>query len=342
MRIVYMGTPHFAAQILKGLLENKADEDTFVALYAQPDRQAGRGKKLQEPETKILAKEYDIPVYQPETFRNNPEALKELKALKPDVLVVAAYGMLLPQEVLDVPIFGAFNVHASLLPKYRGAAPVQRSLMAGDSQSGVTIMRMEVGLDSGPIVMQQAVPIEDCEEHSDNTQDLLFNLGESGIRLMGVVLKMIREQRLTVIEQNHEKATHAAKLTKQEAHIDWSKSSECIHNHIRGFSPNPGATASLCVPEKDAIAVRMEEGYVLERLGFGDADVEILMAQHHGKSYEDIQNGAVLGLYKNYIVVKCAHGHYGIRKIRLAGKASMDAKAFNNGYLKNNPSLYFA
>ncbi|MFG6360491.1 MAG: methionyl-tRNA formyltransferase, partial [Mailhella sp.] len=130
MRIVYMGTPFFAAEILKRLhAENK---DEIIAVYTQPDKLGGRGKnKLIEPETKILAKELGIPVYQPEKFRNNPEAAAKLKALNPDILVIAAYGMLLPQEVLDIPQFGAYNVHASLLPKYRGAAPVQRCLLNG-------------------------------------------------------------------------------------------------------------------------------------------------------------------------------------------------------------------
>ena len=182
MRIVYMGTPSFASQILETLVQYEHGE--VIAVYAQPDRQAGRGKKLHEPETKVLANALNIPVFQPQTFRNNQDAINELKALKPDVLIVAAYGMLLPQEVLDIAPYGAFNVHASLLPKYRGAAPVQRALMAGDIFTGISIMKMEAGLDTGPILLQQAISIKDSEEFSDNSATLLETLAEHGVKLM--------------------------------------------------------------------------------------------------------------------------------------------------------------
>ncbi len=193
MRIVYMGTPFFAAEILKRLhAENK---DEIIAVYTQPDKLGGRGKnKLIEPETKILAKELGIPVYQPEKFRNNPEAAAKLKALNPDILVIAAYGMLLPQEVLDIPQFGAYNVHASLLPKYRGAAPVQRCLLNGDTLTGVTIMRMEAGLDTGPALLQQAISIDDTEENHHNSGTLLMDMARSGATLLLEALDLIRNE----------------------------------------------------------------------------------------------------------------------------------------------------
>lgn len=334
MRIVYMGTPYFASQILQ-YMHNQIqgqgfDDMEIVAVYSQPDRQAGRGKKLQEPETKILAKELNIPVYQPLSFRNNEEALEELKALKPDVLVVAAYGMLLPQAVLDVPTQGAFNVHASLLPQYRGAAPVQRGIIAGDKLTGITIMRMEAGLDTGPILLQQAFPIHDAEDFAHNSGTLLHDLSEVGGQLMMSALKMIKENRVSLVAQIDELATLAPKLSKQEAIIDWAKSAEEIHCHIRGFSPNPGATASLIIPQKENIAVRIEQGYPLDRLDFQAPE-----------NKEEIPTGTIFDLYDKYLVVKCGTGFYGISQIRLAGKAPMDAKAFNNGYLKNYGSLSF-
>ncbi len=336
MRIVYMGTPQFAAQVLENIV--KFEHAEIVALYAQPDRQAGRGKKLHEPETKILATSLGIPVFQPQSFKNNPEALAQLKELNPDVLVVAAYGMLLPQEVLDIPKYGAYNVHASLLPQYRGAAPVQRALIAGDRLTGVTIMRMEKGLDTGPILLQQVVDIKDSESLSDNCYTLLEALADRGGKLMNMALNMIRDNRADVVMQNHEKATHAPKLTKQEALIDWAKSAEEIHNHVRGFSPNPGATAKLQINDKEPIQVRIEKGFVLERLGF---DVVEWNTQNTQSPCSESHVGKIMGIYNDYILVKTGKGYYGISQIRLAGKDPMNAKAFNNGYFKNNESLQF-
>ncbi len=329
MRIVYMGTPFFAAEILKRL--HAYEHGEITAVYTQPDRLGGRGKnKLVEPETKVLAKELGIPVYQPEKFRNNPEAVKELKALNPDILVVAAYGMLLPQEVLDIPKHGAYNVHGSLLPKYRGAAPVQRCLLNGDTITGVTIMRMEAGLDTGPILLQQGVYINDTEENCHNSGTLLADIARSGAALLLEALELIRQGDVTLIRQNDELATHAAKLTKQEAQIDFSQTSVQIHNHVRCFSPNPGATAILLQENKDPIACRIEAGFPLERTDFAPAEEQ-----------KSLPLGAVAGVYGKYIAVKCADSFYGIRQIRLAGKASMDAKAFQNGYLRNNPKTSF-
>lgn len=330
MRIVYMGTPSFAAEILKRLHDYEHGE--IAAVYTQPDRLGGRGKnKVVEPETKILAKELNIPVYQPEKFRNNPEAVAELRALNPDILVVAAYGMLLPQEVLDIPKYGAYNVHGSLLPKYRGAAPVQRCLLNGDTLTGVTIMRMEAGLDTGPTLLQQAISIHDTEENCHNAGSLLMDIAHSGATLLLEALEFIRNDDVTLIKQNDELATHAAKLTKQEAQIDFTKPSLAIHNHVRGFSPNPGATANLIFEGKDPVAVRIEAGYPLERLDFEPTAEQ-----------ENANCGEIVGIFKNYIVVKCENSFYGIRQLRLAGKPSMDAKSFQNGYLRNNSHSRFA
>ena len=319
MRIVYMGTPFFAAEILKRL--HGYEHGEIAAVYTQPDRLGGRGKnKIVEPETKVLAKELGIPVYQPEKFRNNPEAVAELSALNPDILVVAAYGMLLPQEVLDIPKYGAYNVHGSLLPKYRGAAPVQRCLLNGDTLTGVTIMRMEAGLDTGPTLLQQAISINDTEENCHNAGSLLMDIAHSGATLLLEALELIRNNDVTLIKQNDELATHAAKLTKQEAQIDFTNSSLAVHNHVRGFSPNPGATANLLLDGKEPIAVRIEAGYPLERLNFEPAAEQ-----------EKAECGEITGIFNNYITVKCGNSFYGIRQLRLAGKPSMDAEAEDKG-----------
>lgn len=168
LRIVFMGTPDFAASILRAVAAWEGG--TVEAVYAQPDRPAGRGKKLKAPATKEAALELGIPVYQPLNFKTD-DAVRTLRDLAPDVLVVAAYGLLLPQCVLDIPRCGAYNVHASLLPRHRGAAPIQRALMEGDAVTGVTIMRMEAGLDTGPMLLQQAVSIE-----PDDTAGTLFEV----------------------------------------------------------------------------------------------------------------------------------------------------------------------
>lgn len=335
MRIVYMGTPFFASEILKRL--HGWEHAEIIAVYTQPDRLGGRGKnKLVEPETKILAKELQIPVYQPEKFRNNPEAVQQLKALNPDILVVAAYGMLLPQEVLDIPKYGAYNVHGSLLPKYRGAAPVQRCLLNGDTLTGVTIMRMEAGLDTGPTLLQQAIYINDSEENCHNSGTLLMDIAHSGATLLLEALELIRTGDVTLIKQNEALATHAAKLTKQEAQINFSDTSVNVHNHVRCFSPNPGATAILQLEGKDPIACRIEAGFPLERTAHAAAMEEL------NKEQPNIKPGTVCGVYKNYIAVKCGQGFYGIRQIRLAGKPSMDAKAFQNGYLRGQANAAFS
>lgn len=329
MRIVYMGTPSFAAEILKKL--HGYEHGEITAVYTQPDRLGGRGKnKLVEPETKILAKELGIPVFQPEKFRGNSEAVEQLKALNPDVLVVAAYGMLLPQEVLDIPKFGAYNVHGSLLPKYRGAAPVQRCLLNGDTITGVTIMRMEAGLDTGPVLLQQGIYINDTEENCHNSGTLLTDIARSGAILLLEALELIRQGDVTLIKQNEELATHSPKLTKQEAQICFTQSSVQVHNHVRCFSPNPGATAVLLLEGKEPVPCRIEAGYPLERTDFIPDETQ-----------KDLPCGSIAGIYKNYIAVKCADSFYGIRQIRLAGKPSMDAKAFQNGYLRNNAAARF-
>ena len=330
MRIVYMGTPAFAAEILKHL--HGWEHAEITAVYTQPDRLGGRGKnKIVEPETKVLAKELGIPVFQPEKFRGCKEAVEQLKALAPDILVVAAYGMLLPQEVLDIPKYGAYNVHGSLLPKYRGAAPVQRCLINGDTITGVTIMRMEAGLDTGPALLQQAIYINDTEENCHNAGTLLADTAHSGAVLLLEALELIRTGDVTLIPQNEALATHAAKLTKQEAQTDFSRSSTEIHNHVRGFSPNPGATAVLLLEGKEPVACRIESGFPLERTDFAPSAEQL-----------DASAGTVCGIYKNYLAVKCGKGFYGIRQIRLAGKPSMDAKAFQNGYLRTHAAARFA
>lgn len=311
LRIVFMGTPDFAAAILKAVAAWEGGE--VVAVYTQPDRPAGRGKKLMAPAAKQLAQELGIPVYQPQNFRSDAD-VEQLAALRPDVLVVAAYGLLLPQRVLDIPVFGPFNVHGSLLPQYRGAAPIQRAVMNGDAITGVTIMRMEAGLDSGPMLLQQAVTIE-----PEDTAGTLFDeLAEHGARLMVGALGMISEGRVALVPQNAEKATHAAKISPAEEYVDWSLPAAEVHNRIRGLTPAPGAKSVLRIEGREPLALRLEPGRPI--------------GMRH-----DAAPGTLLGMEGGELLVACGSGAYGLSRIRPAGKGTMSAADFRNGRLRGLP-----
>ena len=309
-----MGTPDFAATILRAVAA--WDGGTVTALYTQPDRPAGRGKKLKAPAAKEAALELGIPVCQPPHFKT-PDAVDSLRRQAPDVLVVAAYGLLLPQCVLDIPRCGAYNVHASLLPRHRGAAPVQRALMEGDSVTGVTIMRMEAGLDTGPMLLQQALPIE----AADTAGSLTGLLAEQGARLMTGALGMVAEGRTAFIPQNDSMATYAPKLSPDEERIDWFLPARTVHNHIRGLTPAPGARTVLHIPGREPLPLRLEPGQPLE-----DTDARTLPGQ---------PPGTIAGFDGEALVVACGHGAYRLTRLRPAGKAAMSAADFRNGRLRD-------
>ena len=230
MRIVFMGTPAFAVPTLAALHEAGHE---IAAAYTQPPRRAGRGKQLQPSAVQIEAEIRHIPVYSPASLKDLA-AQAEFAALEPDVAVVAAYGLILPQAVLDVPRHGCLNVHASLLPRWRGAAPIQRAIMAGDAVTGVTIMQMEAGLDTGPMLATARTPIED-----KTAGELTAELAEIGAQLMAGAL--IDLPMLHPVPQNDGDATYAPKIDKAEARIDWSLDAEAIARQVRGLAPFPGA-----------------------------------------------------------------------------------------------------
>ena len=231
LRIVFAGTPDFAAQHLKALLTSPHQ---VVAVYTQPDRPAGRGKKLQASPVKQLAESSKVPVLQPATLRNDTEAA-QLSALKPDVLVVVAYGLILPQAILDVPRLGCLNVHGSLLPRWRGAAPIQRAVEAGDEQSGVTIMQMEAGLDTGNMLASAMCPIGP----TTTSASLHDDLAEAGAPLLLEVLNDLPQHLSKGISQQDFQATYANKILKSEAQIGWQQSAGTIARSIRAFNPFP-------------------------------------------------------------------------------------------------------
>lgn len=231
MRLVFAGTPDFAVPALDALI---AAGHEIVAVYTQPDRPAGRGRKLAPSPVKQRALEHGIPVEQPESLKN-PEGRTALAAYHPDVMIVVAYGLLLPQAVLDIPAHGCLNIHASLLPRWRGAAPIQRAIAAGDTETGVGIMRMEKGLDTGPVLLERRIPI-DAAETGGSLHDKLAALGAEAI-----VEALVNLTTLDARPQDDSKATYAHKLTKQEAALDWSKSAIELARQVRAFDPWPVA-----------------------------------------------------------------------------------------------------
>jgi len=237
LNIVFAGTPDFAAEHLKALVDSRHN---VIAVYSQPDRPAGRGKKLQPSPVKKVALEHDIPVYQPVNFKQDG-ALEELQALNADIIVVVAYGLLLPKAVLDAPKMGCINVHASLLPRWRGAAPIQRAVEAGDSETGITIMQMDEGLDTGDMLNKVTLDIR-ANETGGSLHDRLL---EKGPQSLLQTLTLLQAGEAIAEKQNDLQANYAHKLSKEEALVNWNDSAENIERRVRAFNPFPVAYTLL-------------------------------------------------------------------------------------------------
>ena len=298
MRIVYAGTPHFAEQALRALLDSKHQIELVLT---QPDRPAGRGMKLTASPVKDLAVQRGLDVYQPQTLRD-PVALERLRTLKPDVLVVAAYGLILPQSVLELPRFGAVNIHASLLPRWRGAAPIQRAILAGDRQTGISIMQMDAGLDTGGVLAQREISIFD-EDTASTLHDKLATLGAEMI--VDALGKLERgEARAT--PQRPEGATYASKIAKDEARLDWRKSAAELDRAIRAYNPFPGAVATL-----------------------GETTLKIWQARRVDAKGAP---GQVLGFDDAGLVVACGEGALALRELQRIGAKRLSAHDFMRGH----------
>jgi methionyl-tRNA formyltransferase len=256
LRIIYAGTPEFSVAALAGLI---ASEHEVIAVYTQPDRPAGRGRDLKASPVKEKALEHGIPVYQPESFKDEKE-LQQLAALDADLMVVTAYGLLLPLSVLQTPRLGCINIHASLLPRWRGAAPIQRAILAGDDKTGITIMQMDEGLDTGDMLA-----VAECEISADDTgsslHDKLMALGE---RTLLAALPAIADETIEHIRQNDDEACYANKLSKAEAKIDWSSSAIEIARAIRAYNAWPVAYCSYDKNGKRA-SLRLWQAESIER-----------------------------------------------------------------------------
>ena len=299
MRIVFMGTPDFAVQSLNALVEAGHD---VAAVITQPDRPKGRGNKLAFPEVKTRALELNLPVHQPASVKD--EAFLELlQGYQPDVIVVVAYGRILPQAVLELPEYGCINVHGSLLPAYRGAAPIQRAVLDGCKESGVTIMQMDTGMDTGDMLLQGSLPITD----EDNTGTMFDKLAVLGGRLLVETLKGLQQGTIQPQKQNEAEATHAARILKEDEVIDWSRPAQTIFCQIRGLAPAPGA-------------------YTL----WNDQRLKIWKSRVNSKETGKTQ-GTVVEIGKDYLMVQTGEGCLEILELQPAGKKAMPAKAFCNG-----------
>lgn len=301
MRIVFMGTPDFAVPSLKLLMERKYD---VVAVVTQPDRPKGRKKTLAPPPVKEAALSFGLPVLQPERMRS-PEAVAAIAELAPDLIVTAAYGQILPKAVLDLPRFGCINVHGSLLPKYRGGAPIQRSIINGEATTGVTIMYMAEGLDTGDMISSVEVPIEE-----DDTSGTMFEkLSVAGAELLGKTLPSIADGTAVAVPQNNEEATYAPNLTREDEHIDWSASARSIYNQVRGLSPMAGAFTYL-----------------------NDEVFKVRACKVLGESNKaGAEPGAIIGDDSDGIAVQTGAGRLLLTEIQPAGKKTMAAAEWLKG-----------
>jgi methionyl-tRNA formyltransferase len=309
LRVVFMGTPDFAAEALETLL--KFDAADVVAVYTQPDRPCGRGRQCKPSAVKQVALENDIPVYQPVNFKERAD-VDQLAALEPDVLVVAAYGLILPQAVLDVPAILPLNIHASLLPNWRGAAPIQRSIENGDVVTGISIMKMEAGLDTGPVMVQRALRIG-YNDHAGTIHDELAKLG--GICICEALARL-QTGAYDFKPQDDSLATYAKKLEKQEGEIDWNRPAEAIHNQIRAMYPWPGAFFDWTNPEGKVLRLHVTPGEVSE------------------ESAPQVAPGTVLGEMDGRLAITTADKVYLTPEVKPQGKKGMDATAFTCGYMK--------
>lgn len=299
MRLVFAGTPDFAATALRALL---GTHHTIVGVYSQPDRPAGRGRKLQPSPVKQVALDNGVPVFQPESLKT-PEAQEELANLRPDVMIVAAYGLILPQAVLEIPTHGCLNIHASLLPRWRGAAPIQRAIAAGDNETGITIMQMDKGLDTGAMLLKSQTNI-DASDTGGSLHDRLSDMGGNAIV---ETLNLLGKGELRGEVQNDKHACYAHKLSKEEGRIDWSQDAPTIERLIRAFNPWPGTYTDL-----EQQRLRIQEASVKD--------------EHSRKPA-----GTVMQREREGIDIACGTGTLRVTRLQLPGSRAQSVNDLING-----------
>lgn len=307
MRIVFMGTPDFARSALEKIIEAGHE---VVLVVTQPDKPKGRSGELQVSDVKACALEHNLPVFQPVKIKE-AEHVAYLKSIEADIYVVAAFGQILSQEILDIPRFGCVNIHASLLPKYRGAAPIQQAILDGEKETGVTIMQMAAGMDTGDILIQKTIPIEE-----DETGGGLFDkLSVLGAELIVEALPMIERGELTPVPQDEALATKCGKLSKDMGKIDFNQHAEKIRNLVRGLNPWPSAYTYL-----DKKMLKIWNASVI-----GAEDVS-------GLDVSNADAGTIVAVSKDSFVVKTGDGLLKVSELQLEGKKRMSVKDFLLGY----------
>ena len=303
MRIIFAGTPDFAVPALSKIHNSNHQ---VVAVYCQPDRPKGRGKVLTSCAVKNFALENNLDVIQPENF-SNEQNLKKLISLEPDIIIVAAYGQILSKEALNLPKFGCLNIHASLLPRWRGAAPIERAILSGDKETGISIMQMNEGLDTGDILLSRKQNIENSETAGSLTESLSI----MGADLIIETIEQLPE--LDARTQDHTKANYAKKILKNESRIDWNQSAENINQMIRAFNPRPIAQSNAEAKEFIDKVLRIVEA-------------EVILSQTSKPP------GTVIEQNKQVCHIATGYGILSLKKVQLAGKNIVSIKDFNNAY----------
>ena len=306
MRILFMGTPEFAQKSLEALLGDNRD---VVCVITQPDKPKGRGYEMAMPEVKVCALEHNIPVYQPETLKDGA-ILPLLEEYNPDIIIVVAYGKILPEYILNFPKYGCVNIHGSLLPKYRGAAPIQRAVIDGEKTSGVTSMYMEKGLDTGDMLIKRELPIEETTTAGEYHDALAILGGE----VLLETIDALKEGKITSEKQDDALSTYAHQLTKAEGEIDWNNTNEEIYNKVRGLNPWPKAFSFIG-----------KKRFVVDFVY---------------KSDECGNPGEVIKADNDGIVVACGEGSVIIKDIKIEGKKMMPVSDFLRGN-KIEAGMYF-
>ncbi len=301
LKIIFAGTPDFAAIALADLIKSQHE---IVAVYSQPDRPKGRGRKLQASPVKLLALEHDIPVEQPLNFKS-AESIETLANYNADIMIVAAYGLLLPEIVLTTPQYGCLNIHASLLPAWRGAAPIQRAILAGDKQTGITIMQMDIGLDTGDMLNKITCDISE----TDNASNLHDKLAILGGPLLLETVSALQNNKLKSEKQNAALTSYATKLSKAEAKINWSEPADTILLQIRAFNSWPVAQTNI-----------------------NDHVIRIWQAEKHEFNSDKTKPGTIVAVNKKNIVVACGKDAISILNLQKVGSKAMATSNFLNGH----------
>jgi methionyl-tRNA formyltransferase len=312
MKLIFMGTPEFAAPSLARLLE---DGHNALAVFTQPDKPAGRGKHLQAPPVKLFALERGIPVHQPARIKNNEEAFAIFEALAPDACIVAAYGKILPERLLRIPRLGCINVHASLLPKYRGAAPINWAIANGERETGITIMQMDAGMDTGSMLAKRAIEIYDEE----TAPQLSARLALLGAESLSETLRAIERGEIAPELQDERKATYAPMLKREDGLVDWRMTAREIANRTRAFQPWPGTYTLF-------------RGARLTFWRAREVEIKIESGESESVKGELVEPGVITSIDNSGIVVACAGSTFlRIEELQTEGKRRMIARDFVNG-----------